>query len=166
MKRRRFLPLAGLAAVSVPARAQDPDEPVAVAIIGHTGRGDYGHGLDTVWLRVPGVRIVGVADPDADGLQRAVRRLRTSRGFRDYRRMLKEVAPAFVSICPRYVDQHAEMILACAADGRVERVFPYLGAQLATLGYLFPALRRLLKPYMSRKGRRAKDRLRAERLDA
>jgi len=60
----------------------------------------------------------------------------------------------------------AEMILACAADGRVERVFPYLGAQLATLGYLFPALRRLLKPYMSRKGRRAKDRLRAERLDA
>ena len=35
-----------------------------VAVIGHTGRGNYGHGLDTVWLHVPEATIVGVADPN------------------------------------------------------------------------------------------------------
>lgn len=57
----------------------------------------------------------------------------------------------------------AQMILACAADGRVEREFPKIGGMLATLGYLFPSIRKRLKPLLSEKGRKAKEKLRKER---
>ena len=45
-----------------------------------------------------------------------------------------------------------------AADGTLERVRPALGAKLATLGYLFPALRRVTQPLLERRGRAAKAR--------
>ena len=57
----------------------------------------------------------------------------------------------------------ARMTLDCAADGRVEREFPVAGGKLATLAYLVPGLRRLLKPALARKGAQAKARLKAER---
>lgn len=55
----------------------------------------------------------------------------------------------------------AAMIVDCAVDGRVEREFPATGGKLATLAYLMPGLRRLLKPALVRKGARQKARLRA-----
>lgn len=57
----------------------------------------------------------------------------------------------------------AEMVLDCACDGKLEREYPPGGAKLATLGYLVPGLRRLLKPALVAKGRRMKERLRKER---
>jgi hypothetical protein len=33
-----------------------------VGVIGHTGRGDYGHGLDTMWLRIPETEIVAACE--------------------------------------------------------------------------------------------------------
>lgn len=57
----------------------------------------------------------------------------------------------------------ADMILACADDGKVEREFPAVGGKLATLAYLVPGLRQRLKPLLSEKGRRTKERLREER---
>ena len=51
-----------------------------VAVVGRTGRGDYGHGIDTVWLHVPEVEVVAVADDNADGLAAATRRLGVDRG--------------------------------------------------------------------------------------
>jgi predicted dehydrogenase len=88
-----------------------------VAIIGHTGRGNYGHGLDVVWQQIPGMEIVGVADPDVVGLKKALSKLETDRGFGDYRTMLKEIQPEFVSVCPRHADQHFEMTLAAIEAG-------------------------------------------------
>ena len=38
-----------------------------IAVIGHTGRGNYGHGVDTCWLKNSACEIVGVADPDEKG---------------------------------------------------------------------------------------------------
>ena len=38
-----------------------------VAIVGHTGRGNYGHFLDLAFVGVEGARIVAVADPDDTG---------------------------------------------------------------------------------------------------
>ncbi|MBM4050479.1 MAG: gfo/Idh/MocA family oxidoreductase, partial [Planctomycetes bacterium] len=35
------------------------------AVIGRTGRGNYGHGLDVVWKDVENAEIVAVADEDA-----------------------------------------------------------------------------------------------------
>jgi short-subunit dehydrogenase len=58
----------------------------------------------------------------------------------------------------------AELILASAADGKVERTAPALSGYLATLGYLFPVVRRLLMPVMERRGRQVKERYR-QRLD-
>ena len=60
-------------------------------------------------------------------------------------------------------DDVARMIVDCAIDGRREREFPVGGGKLATLGYLVPSLRRVLKPRLMRKGAAVKDRLRRER---
>ncbi|MBU6162100.1 MAG: SDR family NAD(P)-dependent oxidoreductase, partial [Myxococcales bacterium] len=57
----------------------------------------------------------------------------------------------------------ANMILACARDGKLEREFPVGGAKLATLGYLIPELRRTIKPFLNAKGRRVKEQLRKSR---
>lgn len=89
-----------------------------VAVIGHTGRGNYGHGLDTVWRDVPNTTVVAVADPHADGLAAAQKRLGPDiQGFADYRKLLEEVKPDLVSIAPRWLDQHASMVLAAAQAG-------------------------------------------------
>ncbi len=88
-----------------------------VAVIGHTGKGNYGHGVDTVWLKVPQCEIVAVADADEKGLAAAAARLKAPKTFADYRTMLTEVTPDIVAICPRWLDQHRDMCLASAAIG-------------------------------------------------
>jgi predicted dehydrogenase len=116
MDRRQFFATAaaGLAAV---ARAAETNGKLRVAVIGHTGRGNYGHGLDTMWLHVPETEIVAVADADAKGLAAAQKRLKLSKGFGDYRRMLAETRPDIVAICPRFADQHCDMALAAVEAG-------------------------------------------------
>ena len=88
-----------------------------VAVIGHTGRGNYGHGLDTVWAALPGVQIVGVADADPQGLAKAVARLKAPKGYPDYRQMLDELKPELVAAAPRWLDQHRDMAVAAAERG-------------------------------------------------
>ena len=115
MNRRRFL-AASLTAASF-ARAAAPAKPWRVAIIGHTGRGNYGHGLDTMWREVPGTEVVAVADADAVGLAAAQKKLGLARGFADCGRMLREVQPDLVAIGPRHVDQHRDLALAAIEAG-------------------------------------------------
>lgn len=93
------------------------DKKIRAAVIGHTGRGNYGHGLDTVWLHTPGAEIVGVADANEKGLADAVKRLHGPRGFIDYRKMLEETQPEYVSVAPRHLDQHRDMVLAAIESG-------------------------------------------------
>jgi predicted dehydrogenase len=88
-----------------------------VAVIGSTGRGNYGHGLDAVWKAMPECRVVGVADDDAAGLQEAIGRTGAAKGYADYREMLERERPDIVAICPRWPDQHRDMALACAEYG-------------------------------------------------
>jgi len=88
-----------------------------IAVIGHTGRGNYGHDVDRVWLEMPDCEIVGVSDPDEKGRADAAARLKTSRTFADYRQLLDETKPHIVSICPRWLDQHHDMVLAAAERG-------------------------------------------------
>lgn len=114
MKRRVFL---GAAAALATGRSRAAEAPMRVAVIGHTGRGNYGHGLDTMWRDVPGTQVVAVADADARGLAEAQKRLGGVRGFADYRQMLDEVHPDIAVIAPRHVDQHLAMTLAAAAAG-------------------------------------------------
>lgn len=88
-----------------------------VAVIGHTGKGNYGHGVDTVWLKIPQCEIVAVADADEKGLAAAAARLKAPKTFADYRAMLDETKPDIVAIGPRWLDQHRDMCLAAAARG-------------------------------------------------
>lgn len=88
-----------------------------VGIIGRTGHGNYGHGLDDAWTAVPETEIVAVADDDPAGLAKATERLGGIPGFADYREMLDTVKPDIVAIAPRWIDQHAEMAIAAAERG-------------------------------------------------
>ena len=88
-----------------------------VGVFGHTGRGNYGHGVDTVWLGIPQAEIVGVADAHPDGLKAAAERLKAPVAQADWRKLLDEQKPDIVSICPRWIDQHLEMVLAAAERG-------------------------------------------------
>jgi len=88
-----------------------------VAVIGHTGRGNYGHGLNYVWRKLPETEIIAVADADEAGRARAMDSLKAHQGYADYRKMLDVAKPDVVSICQRHLDQHHEMVLACAERG-------------------------------------------------
>lgn len=87
------------------------------AIIGRTGRGDYGHGLDVVYNGMPGIVVAAVADPDSDGRARCAARTGAREQFANYREMLEKIRPDLVSVAPRWVDEHREMVVACAAAG-------------------------------------------------
>jgi predicted dehydrogenase len=88
-----------------------------IAVIGHTGRGNYGHGIDTVWFDIPGCEIVGVADADEAGRAAAVERLKAPKGYADYRQLLEETKPDIAAIGPRWLDQHRDMVVAAAERG-------------------------------------------------
>ncbi|MES2793524.1 MAG: Gfo/Idh/MocA family oxidoreductase [Planctomycetota bacterium] len=88
-----------------------------VGIIGRTGHGDYGHGLDTVWKEIPDVEVVAVADENAVGLAKAIERTGAKTGYADYREMLDKAQPQIVAIGPRWIDQHFELVMACVERG-------------------------------------------------
>lgn len=85
-----------------------------VGVIGWTGRGNYGHGLDTVWKDVPDTEVVAVADPDEKGRASAAARLGVTRSYADYREMLGKEKLQIVAVAPRWLDAHRELVLACA----------------------------------------------------
>ena len=69
---------------------------------------------------------------------------------------LEEVPDVVFSQPMSTADDIAKLILECAADGSIERAHPASSAYLATLGYLVPQLPRLLRPFLERQGRAAK----------
>lgn len=88
-----------------------------VAVIGHTGQGNYGHDLDTAFSGVPGAAIVAVADPDETGRAGALARTGAPRGYASYEEMLREVHPDIVCVSPRHCGQHEAMVVAAAESG-------------------------------------------------
>lgn len=91
--------------------------PFRVAVIGRTGRGNYGHGLDVVWQHVDNVQIVAVADENAQGRAAAQKRLGAKNAYDDYRVMLQKERPHIVSVATRHLDPHHDMVVACAEAG-------------------------------------------------
>jgi predicted dehydrogenase len=117
MNRRQFLTSTIATTIAVAAGAAEPAPKTRVGVIGHTGRGGYGHGLDVMWLKLPETEIVGVADADAAGLAGALKRLKVDRGFADYRQMFAETKPEIVAIGPREISEHRDMALAAIEAG-------------------------------------------------
>ncbi len=117
MDRRAFLATSSLTIATTGLAFSNEKNRLRVAVIGHTGRGNYGHGVDTVWLHLPETEIVAVADAEANGLAKAKTRLKVENGFADYRKMLKVTNADIVAICPRQPDQHRDMCLAAIEAG-------------------------------------------------
>ncbi len=121
MKRREFIKntAVGLAALTASrphiTNAKEPE--YRVAVIGRTGKGNYGHGLDVVWNDINQARVVAVADENAKGRAQAAKRLNAPRAYADYRQMLEKERPQIVSVAPRWLDCHRDMVLACAEFG-------------------------------------------------
>ena len=88
-----------------------------VGVIGHTGRGNYGHGMDTAWLSNPRTEIVAVADAHESGLQAALKKLKVDTGYADYREMIEKEKLDIVAVCPRWIDQHHKMIMSALEHG-------------------------------------------------
>ncbi len=88
-----------------------------VAVIGRTGKGNYGHGLDVVWKAFDNVDIVAVADENDKGRADAAKRLGARNAYADYRQMLDKEKPQIVSVADRHLDLHRDMVVACAAAG-------------------------------------------------
>ncbi len=88
-----------------------------VGIIGRTGKGNYGHGLDVVWKDNPQIEVVAVADDNKSGLVAAAKRTGAKKSYTDYRQMLDKEELDIVSISQRWLDKHHEMVLACAEAG-------------------------------------------------
>jgi predicted dehydrogenase len=109
------------AAVEWPATWIHQEFPVAkkyrVGIIGHTGRGDYGHAVDLAFRKVEAVEIVAVADPIEDGRAKAQERTGAKAAYAGYKDMLAKEKLDIVAICPRWIDQHHDMLIAAAEAG-------------------------------------------------
>src|SRR5947209_4364517 len=88
-----------------------------VAVIGRTGHGNYGHGLDVVWCHLDNVQVVAVADEDEQGRLAAQKRIGAASAYADYREMLQRERPHLVSVADRHLDRHRDMVVACAEAG-------------------------------------------------
>ena len=88
-----------------------------VAVIGRTGRGNYGHGLDVVWKGFDNVTVAAVADENEKGRAAAAKRLGARNAYADFRAMLEKEKPQIVSVADRHLDLHRDMVVACARAG-------------------------------------------------
>ena len=88
-----------------------------VGVIGRTGKGNYGHGVDTVWKQIPETEVVSVADEDAIGRAKAQQITGALSSYADYREMLAKEKLDLVGVGPRWIDQHCDMMVAVAEHG-------------------------------------------------
>ncbi len=103
--------------VSNNRRGQVMAKTYRVGIIGRTGRGNYGHAVDQAFTKLSNVEIVAVADEHPAGRSKARERLNANKAYADYREMLEKEELDMVAICPRWIDQHYDMLMAAAEAG-------------------------------------------------
>ena len=87
------------------------------AVIGRTGRGNYGHKIHMAYEGMSNVQVVAIADPDPDGRQQAAKETGADHLYADYREMLEAEDLDLVNVCPRQPDCHEEMVVAAAESG-------------------------------------------------
>jgi len=104
MPRREFgLLLAGL---PLALQAESSSRKYKAVIIGHTGKGDYGHGLDVIFNDHPRIEVTAFADPALNGKPKA------PKAYASYAEMLEKEKPDLVSVAPRWTDEHFGMCMA------------------------------------------------------
>lgn len=88
-----------------------------IGVIGRTGRGNYGHGLGVIYNDFDHLNVVSLADEHDQGRDAAAKRCNAQRAYADYREMLDKEKLDIVSVAPRWLDCHRDMVLACAEHG-------------------------------------------------
>lgn len=88
-----------------------------VGVIGSTGKGNYGHGLDTAFHKAPNAEVVAIADDDSQGREKAGKRLGVDRLYADYGRMIDAEKLDIVAIGPRWITDRVAMVEAAAGAG-------------------------------------------------
>lgn len=85
--------------------------------IGHTGQGNYGHHLHLSYRGLDCFDFVAIADPDESGRLNAQQDTGAQRIYADYVEMLAKEDLDFVSVCPRWVIHHEDVLHACIQAG-------------------------------------------------
>lgn len=120
IERRTFLQTASLAYLGIitPVYGNSKvQRSYRVGIIGNTGKGDYGHGLDKVWSKIQNCSVVGIADSQSSGLKPRLELYKSSKGYLSYAEMLKKEKVDIVCIAPRNISHHHEMAVAAIESG-------------------------------------------------
>ncbi len=119
-RREFFSGSAGLAAATVLSSGRSFAESGPVrkaAIIGHTGAGNFGHGIDLIFNGLPGTVVVAVADPNPAGRASARKSCGAARAYANYREMLVKEKPDLVAVGPRWSVEHHAMTMAALEVG-------------------------------------------------
>ena len=87
------------------------------AAIGHTGAGNFGHGLHIAYKDIENVEFIAVSDPNEAGREKAAAEAGALRSYADYRDMLEKETLDIVSVCPRLTSEHVAMVTACLEAG-------------------------------------------------
>ncbi len=117
LDRRQFLFATVGAALAEKVLAAEPARIYTACVIGHSGRGEFGHSVDQIFTDRADVQLLAVADPVAAGRAKAMQRSKALRQYADYREMLAKEKPHLVAVAPRWTDQRREMCLAAIAAG-------------------------------------------------
>jgi predicted dehydrogenase len=102
-------------AAALPLRAEP--EALRACVYGHTGRGGYGHGLDTCFDGIENVKVVAVGDPHEKGREAAAKRLKLTTSYASFAEMLDREKPQLASHGPRWVEKRLEMLTIAAERG-------------------------------------------------
>jgi len=87
------------------------------AIVGETGGGNYGHGLDRVFNDFAGVNVIAVVDPDEKGREAVREKMNAQHAYAEFEAMLVQEKPDLVSIASQWTNQHFEMAKAALVSG-------------------------------------------------
>ncbi len=103
------------------AREEEPEivelKGMKAVVLGHTGAGGFGHGLDVVFNRLAGVRLVAISDENEQGLEEAQTKTGAPKAYEGYRELFQHEQPDIVAVAPRWTDQHFEMVEAALIAG-------------------------------------------------
>ena len=112
----------GAEAEEVVAEAPSLPEPppftgLKAAVVGQTGAGDFGHGLDTVFQRLDGVRFFALADLNSETVDDSTVHAGAPAGCSDFAEMLEKESPDLFCIASLHTEKRFEQIKAALEAG-------------------------------------------------
>jgi len=86
-------------------------------VIGSTGKGGYGHGMESVFRDMPSVEFVAIADDDPPGRKSTAMAAGVDKTYADFREMLSRERLDIIGVGPSWLDRRVDMIAAAVDAG-------------------------------------------------